>query len=228
MDQNQTAVENLLLTFHLPLHPKAINSWRGAFVEMAGRDTDLLHNHDNSESTKSLKYRYPLVQYRVNRGMAALFAINEGIDAIQQILLTRKWELNWQGSSTRLLLLEEPERQQQLLRFDSPQRYHLQNYLPFNTENYERWQTCNSFIEKAQMLERIVRGHLLSCLWGLGWNGSEEILINLQDIGQPRFLTFKGQRMLSFDLIFDANADLPSGLGLGKAVSTGFGILTHL
>ena len=227
MEQNQTTIETLLLTFHLPLHHKAISSWRGAFVEMAGRDTDLLHNHNNAEPAGGLKYRYPLVQYRVNQGMAALFAINEGIEAIQEILLTKKWELNWKDKPTRLALICEPEQHRQVLCFDTPQRYHLQQYLPFNADNYERWQACGSLAEKVQLLERMIRGHVLSCLWGLGWKGSEEIRINLQDVGQPQFLSFKTQRLLSFDLIFDSNADLPSGLGLGKAASTGFGVLTH-
>lgn len=228
MDQSQTAVETLLLTFHLPLHHKNIGSWRGAFLEMAGRDIELLHNHNNREPSGRLNYDYPLVQYRANQGRAAVFAVNKGIDAIQQILLTKKWELNWEGKSTRLALIYEPEQQHQVLSFDAPQRYHLQNYLPLNADNYKLWQVCSSLSEKIQLLERIIRGHLLSCLWGLGWKGSEEIRINLQDVGQPQILSFKAQPMLSFDLIFDSNANLPSGLGLGKAVSTGFGILTHL
>jgi hypothetical protein len=228
MDVQPHNIETLLITFDLPLKPRYISSWRGAFVEMVGRDTDLLHNHNNSEAAGGLKYRYPLVQYKCLQGRAALLTINDGIDAVQNLLLAQKWVLNWQGKPTRLALYGEPMRQNIALRFDQPHRYHLQNYLPFNAANYERWQVCNSLAEKVELMERIIRGHVLSCLWGLGWNGKEEVIIGMQDIGNMQFLNFKGQNMLSFDLIFDTNASLPSGLGLGKASSTGFGVLTQL
>lgn len=213
----------LHLTFRLPIYTRQIPQWRAAFVELAGWEADILHNHQSSTDADAVIYRYPLVQYRVRNGLASIFALNEGIEAVQQVLFSKKWEINWRGKPTGLIIENQPERQQYTLEFGTLQRMQMYKYLPFNSENYEKWQACNGLAERVLLLERILRGHILSCLWGLGWTGGEELKVTIQEIRKTQLLPYHGQRLMAFDLLFDTNVKLPEGIALGKAVSFGFG-----
>ena len=216
-------ITTLALTFRLPIYPRQIPAWRGAFIEMAGWEADLLHNHQNNEDAQGFIYRYPLVQYRVRNGLASIFALNEGIEAVQQVLFSKKWEVNWRGRPTGLIIDNQPERQSYTLELGPTRRYHIHQYLALNAENYHQWQQCAGLIERARLLERVLRGHLLSCMWGLGWKGTEQVQVQVQEIRRSKPLPYHGQELLAFELIFDTNVDLPPGIAIGKAVSHGFG-----
>lgn len=220
---NPHHIDTLLLTFRLPIYTRQIRNWRGAFIEMAGWEADFLHNHQATEDAEQFIYRYPLVQYRVRNGLASIFALNEGIEAVQQVLFSKKWEINWQGRPTGLIIENQPERNRYALEIGPTHRYQMYKYFPFNTDNFARWQDCNGLAERAVLLERIIRGHILSCLWGLGWQGTEEIKVTVQEIRKTQLLPYHGQRLMAFDLVFDTNVKLPEGIALGKAVSFGFG-----
>ena len=216
-------INTLSLTFRLPIYTRQIPAWRGAFVELAGWEADFLHNHQATNSADAVIYRYPLVQYRVRNGLATIFALNEGIEAVQQVLFSKKWEVNWRGKPTGLIIENQPERKQYNLEIGPIHRLQMYKYLPFNTENYAKWLECNGLAERVILLERILRGHILSCLWGLGWQGTEEIKVTIQEIRKTQLLPYHGQRLMAFDLVFDTNVNLPEGIALGKAVSFGFG-----
>jgi hypothetical protein len=225
MTTNIHKIDTLRLSFQHDLYPRQIPSWRGAFIEMAGWEADLLHNHQAGEAPNKYQYRYPLVQYRTYQGNASIFAVNEGIEAVQQVLFSKKWEINWKGKPKGLILDQEPKRESHLLQFGAKHRYELHHYLALNAENAQLWHDASSLIERVELLERVLRGHLLSCLWGLGWKGTKQVEVVLQEIRGSRLLPFHGQQLLAFNLIFDTNVDVPVGLGLGKAPSFGFGVL---
>lgn len=216
-------IDTLALSFRLPIYTRQIPAWRGAFVEMAGWEADLLHNHQPGEDAEAVIYRYPLVQYRVREGLASIFALNQGIEAVQQVLFTKKWEINWKNRVTGLVIQNQPERIRHTLEIGQFHRRQMFKYLPFNAENYAKWLECNSLVERAALLERVLRGHILSCLWGLGWEGKEEIQVVVQEIRKTQLIPYHDQRLMAFDLVFDTNVNLPEGIALGKAVSFGFG-----
>ncbi|AEE53922.1 CRISPR-associated endonuclease Cas6 [Haliscomenobacter hydrossis] len=220
---NPHQINTLLLTFRLPIYPHQIPSWRGAFIEMAGWEADLLHNHQAGADAQSFIYRYPLVQYRVRDGLASIFALNEGIEAVQQVLFSKKWEVNWRGRPMGLIIENQPERNSYTLQVGATRRYIVRKYLALNAENYAHWQACDGLIERAKLLERVLTGHLLSCMWGLGWQGSEQVQVRVQEIRKSGLVPYHQQQLMAFDLIFDANVDLPAGIAIGKAVSHGFG-----
>ena len=76
---------NLLkATFDLPLHAKQLAQFRGAVAESAGLENDLFHNH---KGENEFHYRYPLIQYKLNKGKACMVGIGEGVDALFTFLL---------------------------------------------------------------------------------------------------------------------------------------------
>ncbi len=225
-NKNDKLVRTLSLCFDLPLHFNQIARWRGAFIEMAGRLDDRFHNHQDGAA--NFHYRYPIIQYRVWKGQAAIFAVNEGVSAVQKVLAVSSWNINWNGAQRPLLIKDLHMDDHYLKTLSSFRRYQLYKYLALNQENYKRWQRAADVGARIQLLERLLRNHLLSCLWGLGWESKEEISVKIQEIRRSQMTSFKGIKQLTFDLAYDANILLPPQIALGKAVSRGFGWQTSI
>jgi hypothetical protein len=174
-----STLKSLSLSFSLPLYTRQIPQWRGAFNEMAGWEHDHFHNHRGDDG---YHYRYPRIQYRVRRGKAALFAVNEGVEALQQVLASSSWELNWQGEKVKLMVEDLRMNEHEIRLLSQPRTYKIFRYVALNEENYEKWRKADGYQERGHILETCLRNHLLSCLWGLGWEGEEEIRVRLQEI----------------------------------------------
>jgi len=131
------AIRTLMLSFNFPLYNGQITQWRGAFIQMAGWKDELFHNHDNSKQSPSnnkYHYRYPLVQYRTFKGKAAIFAINEGVVALQKVLHEKQWEIVW-GGKNKSLQVEDLRMNTHYLRMTKDnKKYKLYNWLALNEQ----------------------------------------------------------------------------------------------
>ncbi len=252
-------IRTLQVSFDLPIFPRQISQWRGAFVEFAGIENDLFHNHKNDEldlaaeleliessdqqpvsnaqqptpSTPSTfqpinlstryHYRYPLIHYRMKRNHAAIFAINDGIEALQATLSSRSWRINWEGE-TRPLQITGMEMNEYYLRMLArPKTYRLYKWLALNEENYKAWLACGNLVERIQLLERILNSHLLAFARSVGWRLPERLEVSIQNIQQVSKVRCHHTPLLAFNVTYTANALLPPHIALGKAVSHGFG-----
>ncbi len=219
-----TPIRTLSLSFNLPVTGHDISwqvgHWRGAFIEMAGWKSDLCHNHKGNDG---FIYRYPLVQYRIYKGLAAVFAVDEGVDAVQQVLASSNWELNWQGEMINLQI-EDLRLNQHYFRFIStPKRYRLRHWMALNQENFEKWLAETSLLGRVSLLQKLLTNHIMSSLWGLGWEPQEQVVVQLEDLTKSKAAFFKNQKLMAFDVTFSSNVLLVPGMGIGKAVSHGFG-----
>lgn len=127
-------------------------------------------------------YRYPLIQYRVRYKKAAIFALGEGVQALQKVLATSDWQINWQGKPKTLQV--EDLRMYATFIKTTPQlqTYKLYKWLALNQKNYALWQQCNGLIKRIQLLENVLRGHLLVALWGMGWREDVPIEVCIQEM----------------------------------------------
>jgi len=219
-DINSPLLRILHLSFDLPIIPPQLNRWRGAFNELAGSGHSLLHNH---QVDGSCAYRYPLVQYRSWRGKAALTAINEGVEVIQEVLARQDWGINWEGERIQLHVEGLSMREHHLRMSSSPKTYQIRKWLALNQDNYEQWQRSNSLIDRAAMLERILAGQLLGFCSAMGYRLPEHLEVSLHDIQRMRKLRLHGNPMIAFDISYSANLILPAGVAIGRGVSVGFG-----
>ncbi len=217
---NDATVRTLLISFNLPLYARQIPQWRGAFIEMVGLSDDLFHNH---KSDKGYYHRYPLIQYRVQNGKAAIFAIQEGIEAIQKALATNNWILKWEGEE-RMLLLEDLRLDKADLRLLNQPR-HYQTYCAqlLNNENFQKWQAADGMVERAALLEKQMGNYVMVALWAMGWQEKGNVVVKLQQIRHQQPVKSMGKEVLAFDVTFSANVVLPELIGLGKSVSHGYG-----
>lgn len=218
-DTNGT-IRTLSLTFTHPLYARQIPQWRGAIIEMGGWENDLFHNHRGDDG---YHYRYPRIHYRQHKGHAALFGINEGVDALQQVLATQDWQINWEGKPTPLQIQDLRMNEHHLRMLAQPKAYKVFNWLPFNDTNYQAWKECRNLVERVQLLERILAAHIIAFLASVEWRLPERMEISLQHIQQAKQVKFHGVPMLAFNISFTSNVLLPPGIAFGKAVSHGFG-----
>ncbi|UBM60771.1 hypothetical protein LAG90_09000 [Marinilongibacter aquaticus] len=181
---------------------------------------DLMHNHD--EEGEDI-IRYPLIQYRSYGRKATLFGIGEGTKVLKSLLLENKLPENFK----REYSIEE--HQAELGLYETLSTYHIEDFLPLNSENYLKWRQLLSLADKVKLAEDILKGHLLNLCQSLGYTldgGHLTVYLKQLDKRPSKTLEASGNKMsfLCFDTIFETNLMLPEGIGLGKGKSKGFGI----
>ena len=223
-----------LTTLHLniPLRNSGIYSFRGLVAEIIGWEEDLFHNHDNSlpsvnssrQSMNRYKHRYPLIQYKVRKGKAAILGMGEGAVKLRSLIDTDG--LTFGG---KFPILERRDENFQMGMTGQSQYYRLRHWLPLNTSNHERWQELSSIEDmepKRLELERILTAHLLAFAQGAKFEVPRPrgLEVHLEKFYGPEQVRSFGQSiLLAFDAKFTANMSLPAGVGIGKASSIGFG-----
>ena len=197
---------------------------RGYFGRLFQEHSPLLHNHLEQGG---LRYGYPLVQYKVIDHIPTLVGIEEGSRLLTKLFLSiKQLELNgktypvhhkhitnWQIS---------PQVNGSLYRYEFATRW-----MALNQKNYRIYQNCQEEEERQNLLARILRGNLLIFLREVGIELSPEEHILVRPDVTACMTRFKNQPMLAFGGHFVCNVELPEYIGLGKAVSRGFGTIVQ-
>lgn len=193
---------------------------RGALLHLADGDTTLFHDHLGDK----LRYKYPLVQYRESGGHASVFCLGDGAAAMENLLgAASSAEVRIGRRVEKLLVASETRRNDELVLSDVFHEYTIRRYLPLNQENYARYKTLDSIVDRYQMIEKCLIGNILSFAKSMGMFFDQQIEVKIQDVANTHEYIYKKVRMLGFDLKFKANVSLPRHIALGKGVSIGFG-----
>ena len=115
-----------------------------------------------------------------------------------------------------------------ILTEDSSFHYRLNNWLPLNSDNYKQYQESDSLVERIQILERVLIGNILSLLKGVDIHLEEQLKVHVTDITGQRPYVYKKVRLMTFDIEFKTNIQLPQYIGIGKNASIGCGVLTKI
>lgn len=208
------------LTFDMRIFARQTRQWRGAFISMAGWENPIFHNHKTEEG---FLFPYPLVQYRMYKDHAAIFAINQGVEALQEVLATTDWTIQW-GDEKRTLRVENLKMNEHHLRMlNKPKRYKMFNWLALNQKNYEKWMACKKLTERIELLEQILASQIINFCGTMGYQLPERLEINLQQMMQMKQVKCFGNPMVAFNVVYDANLMLPNHIAFGRGVSLGFG-----
>lgn len=193
---------------------------RGYFSTQFGRHSDLWHNH--REDGKPI-YRYPLIQYKVVDRTPRLVGLEAGarllIDHFLSVSEIRIDELvipvhSKQVKSTQVDIGVND--QLYTYRFATP-------WFALNPDTHKDYIRAPKEKQQA-LLQRILVGHILRCMGGLGYRADKQVIAKLMDL-QTVHSKFKGRKMDMFKGLFVTNAHLPSLLGLGKSTARGFGTI---
>ena len=219
-------IEFTRITFpeiHLPT--RSAHHLRGYFGNFFQEHSPLLHNHFDDGK---LRYSYPLVQYKIPDGLPTLIGIGEGAPLLVS-LFTQIRELDIEGRVFPIyhknVLFEKVE-----IGFTPSALQTYRFYTPWFALSQDSWREYlkEDDEQRSHHLNRILTGNILSFFKGVGLylELSERILLTAQT--EDREANFENKRVKVFDGQFTTNVLLPNLIGLGKAVSRGFGTITRM
>ncbi len=194
---------------------------RGYFGQLFREYSPLLHNHLEGGQ---LRYAYPLVQYKVIEGMPVLVGINEGATLLLDLFLQVQ-ELHIAGQTYPLHHKGLQCREEEAGYAEELFTYRFcTHWMALNQQNYKEFVQLPAEQQKKR-LDNLLRAQLLAVFKGMDvWLEPEQRIL-VQTQLQQKHTHFKDQRMLVFEGIFTTNARLPKWIGIGKAVSRGFGAI---
>jgi hypothetical protein len=194
---------------------------RGYFGNLFSDYSHLLHNHTPDGK---LRYAYPLVQYKVVKGMPVLVGIGEGAELLVSLFLKIK-EIDIEGRKYPVLDKNIEAKLNEITVNSGLFQYNFTTlWMALNQHNFEKYCSFDVNAKKTFMNTQI-RNNILSFLKGTGIWVKEEILATA-DVTEKQ-TKFKNRHMLAFSGTFTANVTLPDYIGLGKAVSRGFGTIVR-
>ncbi len=216
-------IRTLTIIYDTELLYKEIPLFRGAVLKSLGDKADVLyHNHTGD---KTFRYSYPLIQYKSLTGKAAVVCIEEGTHIIGQFLSEKNsaFVLGDRVAEGRILKVVPKRMAVQI--WKTTFIYNLNRWLPLNEKNYHLYQQAENDLEKRCVLEKVLRGNLLSMLKGLNVFIEEELFVKIVFLTKPYIIYYKGVALMSFKAKFESNLSIPNNIGIGKNASIGFGVV---
>jgi len=207
------------------LQARDAHKLRGYFGNLFREHSPLLHNHFE---TGELRYKYPLVQYKVLNELPTLVALQDGAELLTHLFLKIK-ELK---IDEKLYTISSKNIKNELIYTGHSDELHEYRFLTLwmglNQENYIKYTMHENLENKNKMLDKILTGNILSFFKGLNIFLQPGQRLMTKCKLEEKSTRFKDKDMLAFSGSFVVNADLPSGIGLGKAVSRGFGAIEKI
>lgn len=192
---------------------------RGYFGNLFKEKSPLLHNHFQDGSTR---YAYPLVQYKVINQVPMLVGLNEGAELMTELFLKIR-EIVVDDTAYPVLSKNISQRSFDLSNFNELHDYRFETlWMALNQKNFELFEKSNHE-KRSELLKSILTANMISFYKGINFTVQEKILNKLHVTEHQT--NFKNIQMLAFNGNFTTNAPLPDYIGLGKAVSRGFGTI---
>lgn len=189
----------------------------------------LFHQH---KEDGSLRYKYPLIQYKIIDNTPLILGLGEGAEEIinhfldiEELKIANKRYLQPAG---RLKVDQEDLFINN--NYDMPAyKYNfITPWLGLSQKNYKKYK--NNYLDaaadkKMRFLKKLIIGNILSFAKGIDWWIEEEIVVEakLEEIS----VQFKNEDMIGFKGYFYSNIYLPGLIGLGKSTSRGFGSISR-
>lgn len=212
------------LQFDQNLPPKYIRAFRRQINTFIGAADDRFHNHDGAPDR--YLYRYPCIQYKSVGNKAAILGLGDaGAEALDALTAEPEFRSFFVDSPGPGLCMRAESSETLYLYQSLEKTYRLTRYLALNEGNFQAWLDKPYLAERVALLESCITGHILKFASAIQWQlPAHKLQVRLRDY-QARAITEFDNRFLSFDLTFNTNIALPEGIGLGKAVSHGYGML---
>lgn len=217
-------IKLLVVRFKNPLRQTEIRFFRGAVLDrVCGTPHDEFFSGHTEEG---LRYSYPLIQYKRIGGKAAIVCIGDGVEAIGEFFSSCDFDLQIGNREPERFEIDSVDAKQILVQaWDDTFCYTLRKWLPFNSNNYNEFLQLEGLAARAEFLQRILVGNILSMCKGLGIRLERDITCEILKMEEPRLELYKGVKMMCFDVEFKTNVSLPDFCGLGKGTSLGMGMV---
>ncbi len=219
-------IQLLIIRFKNDIDRWEIPLLRGAVINALGEDSDVLY-HNHMEGDK-FRYSYPLVQYKRISRRAAIVCVGEGTKSIGSLFSAGNYAFRL-GKKKEEFEIDQVNAHKVLVQvWNEEFRYSLRKWLPLNSDNYKTYTSLEGVVEKTEFLQTLLVGNILSFCKGLGVTIDNEIKCKITQIMNAELYTYKGVKLMGFDVEFKCNVSLPDFIGLGKGVSVGFGMVVRV
>jgi len=212
----------LRTSFDSEIQQSEIPAFRSAVIEKVGRDNLLFHHHLGSEG---FLYKYPLIQYKSIAKQPTIICIDVGVDEIHKYFEKRNWNIQVNDRQLEMKIARLDLNQFVLQVWNRPFEYSVRNWIALNQENLVKYNTLAALSDRIHFLERTLTGNILAFAKGVGWDVDKQIELKILDFREPRTVKLKTSDLIGFNVTFSTNVFLPNYIGLGKAVSKGYGII---
>ena len=207
----------------ISLHPHYAHKLRGYFGNLFKEKSPLLHNH--YESGK-LRYAYPLVQYKIIDSVPMLLGITEGAELLIELFLKIR-ELKLEVRTFPIYSKNITNKITRIGLSDDLIEYKFKTmWMGLNQNNFNKYMQLLPGKEKEEFLNKVLIGNILSFYKGLNFRVEEKLYAKVKV--EEKTSAFKNRKMTVFTGGFLTNAVLPDYIGLGKAVSRGFGAVKKI
>jgi len=205
----------------ISLHPHYAHKLRGYFGNLFKEKSPLLHNHYESGE---LRYSYPLVQYKIIDSIPMLLGLNEGAELLIELFLKIK-ELRLEDKTFTVYSKNITNKMETIGVSEELIEYKFKTmWMGLNQNNFNKYINLLPGKEKKEFLNKLIIGNILSFYKGLNFRIEDKLYAKV-DVDE-KTSAFKNKNMTVFAGGFLTNAMLPDLIGLGKAVSRGFGTIT--
>ena len=213
----------LEIIFNPEIQGRQISAFRGAIAEKVGLENILFHNHTQN----GLRYNYPYIQYKRLHKKAAIICIDQGVDEIYKLFNQPDWKINLNGEQLELKIEKLNVNSFSLNVWDKFFAYRIFNWLALNPENHKKFRSTDNLTERIKILEKILTANILSFAKGVNWQLEEnkKIELHITNIIAEKVTKYKNIPHVAFDVEFKTNVFIPQHIGLGKAVSHGYGVI---
>ena len=212
----------LTILFNTELNQNEIQYFRGAVLKETGKEVNILfHNHDGD----GFRYSYPLIQYKRIGRRAAIVSIEQGADIIGQFISRMTGEIKLGNRSATIGIEKIIPARMRVQTWNRSFPYYLNHWLPLNSKNYKIFKDLEKEEEKKELLERILKGNLLSMLKGIDIHLEEELKVKITWLNEPKVIKYKETSLMLFNAEFKSNLSIPNNIGIGKNASIGYGIV---
>lgn len=208
----------------IQLQTRDAHKLRGFFGNLFKEHSPLLHNHYDSGA---LRYRYPLIQYKVIDKVPMLVGIREGAELLPQLFLKIE-EFDIDGKNYPVHVKNIETGKEEVGFTDELKEYQFKTlWMALNQKNHHQYIQLKSKEEKDKLLNRLIIGNILGFYSNIKLQLAPEERLFAKVRVQEKSTKFKGNEMLAFSGSFVVNALLPDLIGLGKSVSRGFGTVIN-
>ena len=182
-----------------------------------------LNADDDNPIMERYFYRYKLYQYKSLFNNPVLICLDQNIEQANQLFSEEKWYSN--AFRAKHFPIKKLDSREYDMHQNYVRTYRIYNWMPLSGDDYRRYQGLRGLAAKLEFLHPKLIQHLAGFCDGIQWRLMEPIFANILELFEDRFVSFKGQKMLTFNFSFESNIPVPDLVGIGKGVQYGFGVV---